>query len=127
MSFDWKAKYEEFLNSPEWQQKRNIVIERNRIYYNGCCERCLENEACDVHHKTYKYGWNPPIKHLQMLCRECHKFIHRKSDFDPLGHLSLKEIDQRYKDVWSQALGTQQDDTEEIPLFSELYKRIQKL
>jgi len=79
--------YDDFLRSNEWKEKRKEIMNR----CDGICERCECNKACEVHHKTYKFGRLPPNEYLQALCRSCHKFLHRKSWYDPSAS-SLAEV-----------------------------------
>ena len=74
--------YQEFLDSPEWEAKREIV----KAWANNTCERCGNPQATryHCHHLTYDYGWNCDAKYLQWLCQPCHQFVHDKSDNDPM-------------------------------------------
>lgn len=116
--------YSEFLRSKEWQETKNIVIARNEKYYGGMCERCLDNKAIDTHHMTYDFGWNPPIQFLRRLCRKCHRFIHRLSDYDPMPDLSLEELEQRFTQMWERSQSTICESDEEIIHWREIYQRL---
>lgn len=77
-----KEKYQKYLCSREWAEKREAVRERA----GGRCERCrvLPMEAC--HHLTYARKYNEQLDDLQAICNACHDFTHGKSDFDPKNH-----------------------------------------
>jgi hypothetical protein len=81
----WKAmpdgpeKYQAYLCSRHWAEKRNAVFKRC-----GCiCERCGVNAADHVHHLTYARKYDEQPGDLQALCRGCHDFTHGKSNCDP--------------------------------------------
>ena len=96
--------YREYLRSPEWQQKRQAVLDRaiqsfvrkpliirqmsDRYGQKPICElgECL-NVATDVHHYNYErvgkehIGMDPEASEendLIALCRECHAALHGK-------------------------------------------------
>lgn len=72
--------YSELLTSPEWIEKRNIILDRD----NHKCQYCGKTHDLQVHHKYYsKYPnnklvdpWNYPDDALITLCSKCHKWIH---------------------------------------------------
>lgn len=80
-----KQKYYAYLHSPEWQQKRQAVIERSRNNAPagsgsnpfGRCELCnyspFKPGVLQVHHKTYENLFNEPLEDLILLCTYCHK------------------------------------------------------
>ena len=75
-----KEKYQMYLASREWAEKRDGVRKRS----GGICERCNWNKSDHVHHKTYIRKYNEKPYDLQALCKGCHDFTHNKSDVDPL-------------------------------------------
>ena len=68
---NWSKKYNEYLQSYQWQDKRLRVLERD----NYLCQSCLEQDATQVHHLTYKHVGNEPLFDLISVCDECHKSI----------------------------------------------------
>ena len=83
--FLWQAlpegseKYQAYLCSREWAERRNAVYLR----CGSVCERCNMNAADHVHHLTYVRKYAELPEDLQALCRGCHEFTHGKSDVDP--------------------------------------------
>lgn len=88
---DWRSitddreKYQAYLCSREWADKREAV--RHRA--GDKCERCgvLPMAAC--HHLTYARKYNENTDDLQAICQPCHDFTHGKSVFDPCTSLEL--------------------------------------
>ena len=74
-----KEKYAAYLCSREWSVLKEAVKERS----NGLCERCSVNAMDHVHHLTYKRKYDERLDDLQACCKQCHEFIHAKSEFDP--------------------------------------------
>jgi hypothetical protein len=70
-SAQWWDAYHAYLSSPEWRERRRRVLKRA----NGVCEACLEQEATQVHHETYKHVGNEPLFELRAVCVECHERI----------------------------------------------------
>ena len=73
-------KYRSYLNSPEWQAKKQQLLERSRKAAGsnnmfGVCERCGYKpwKPClQVHHTTYDHIYNEPLEDLILLCPRCH-------------------------------------------------------
>ena len=67
-----KEVYNEYLLSPEWQEKRNQVF----MVQGTLCKECGK-PACDIHHLSYEnLGHEDPEKDLIPLCRDCHLLKH---------------------------------------------------
>jgi len=64
----WWARYDRYMNSPEWQVKRRRVIARDH----GQCQIC-DVIGNHVHHLTYVHLENEYLFELVLLCRGCHK------------------------------------------------------
>ncbi len=71
-----KEKYQEYLRSPEWREKRSRVMRRASYL----CEMCGERRATEVHHLTYDRIFREELDDLKAICRECHKTIHDKEE-----------------------------------------------
>lgn len=67
-SEDYRANY---LQSPEWKEKRRLVLIRDKFI----CQSCRRNNATDAHHLTYEMIYNEPLFHLIAVCRNCHQAI----------------------------------------------------
>ena len=74
-----KEKYAAYLCSREWSVLKESVKHRSR----GVCERCTVNPMDHVHHLTYKRKYAERLEDLQACCKQCHEFIHAKSERDP--------------------------------------------
>lgn len=75
MSAAQKAVY---LNSPEWQTKRQAVLYRD----NYCCRVCKSNVNLQVHHIRYTSLGNEPLEDLVTLCGKHHQRLHDKLGYD---------------------------------------------
>lgn len=69
--------YQDFLNSPEWQAKREAVQKRS----GGWCESCrvagVYKRAAHVHHVHYEKPWGQEdTTDLLHLCEEHHRLAH---------------------------------------------------
>lgn len=90
---DWRSirddreKYQAYLCSREWAEKREAVRRRAE----GVCERCRALPMSAVHHLTYARKYNEPLEDLQAICQQCHDFTHGKDDFDPARWTSILE------------------------------------
>lgn len=70
-SESWWDEYQAYLQSEDWQNRRGVVLQRDR----HTCQACLRRKATQVHHTTYKYGTAAPLFALISLCSECHDHI----------------------------------------------------
>jgi hypothetical protein len=77
---DDREKYQLYLCSREWSEKREAIRRRSK----GVCERCHHNDMDAVHHLTYARKYRESLDDLQAICNECHAFTHGKSNFDPV-------------------------------------------
>lgn len=68
-----QRKYDEYLKSKEWKNKRNEVFElRGRK-----CARCESTAKLHIHHATYDRIYKENIyKDLFVLCNYCHNMYH---------------------------------------------------
>ncbi len=67
----WLAKYNDYLQSRDWQARRLLVLERD----GRLCQGCRRQPANEVHHKTYDHGFDAPLFDLVALCHPCHERI----------------------------------------------------
>jgi len=69
--------YEEQLQTPEWKEKRQRVID----HHWGYCFHCGTSKNLQVHHRFYIAGrmaWEYPMSALIPLCADCHALEHDK-------------------------------------------------
>ena len=80
---EWQRRYRQHLQSPEWRQMRDAVMERD----DGLCQGCMRARATEVHHLTYDtYNRNgpgsEPLWELVAICDRCHRSYHGREDND---------------------------------------------
>jgi 5-methylcytosine-specific restriction endonuclease McrA len=78
-----RQRYQEYLRSPEWRARREVVARRS----GGVCERCggrSGEDARDLHHLHYRTLYDERPEDLQHLCRSCHRFVSGRDRLDPL-------------------------------------------
>jgi len=72
----WQENHRNYLNSPTWQRKRQVVLNRD----GHVCQACLVEQATEVHHLTYesynRFPGSEPAWELTSICRRCHEQIH---------------------------------------------------
>jgi 5-methylcytosine-specific restriction endonuclease McrA len=71
----WWNWYKEYLQSPEWDERRFLVMQRD----DGLCQGCRKRPATQVHHLTYKHTSKEFLWELVAVCDECHQRFHGKS------------------------------------------------
>jgi len=76
---DEKEKYQAYLCSREWSEKKNYI----RMRSDNKCERCFNAPMQACHHLTYARKYDERHEDLQAICNACHDFIHGKRDVDP--------------------------------------------
>lgn len=64
--------YREYLQTPEWREKRNQKVDEA----GGGCQLCDQTGPLDVHHRTYTNRGHEPMTDLIVLCRGCHEMFH---------------------------------------------------
>jgi hypothetical protein len=74
MRFNWEHKYQTYINSNEWKQKRKIILIRDKYI----CQICKINGAVQVHHLTYKRLGNEQLFDLISVCLDCHNKEHNQ-------------------------------------------------
>lgn len=74
----WWRVYTSYLNSAEWKDKREKVLQRDEYL---CVEhrRGCTRTATEVHHLTYKNVGNEPLEDLSSVCHHCHAEITKDS------------------------------------------------
>lgn len=69
-----KMPYEEYLQTPEWKQKREKVLARDEHR----CRVCDSDEKLQVHHRTYARRGGEDLNDLTTLCGPCHEHFHER-------------------------------------------------
>lgn len=64
--------YLRYLQSPEWQEKRLQVLQRDKYR----CVDCGARKRLEVHHTSYKRVFKEDLDDLITLCRACHEEEH---------------------------------------------------
>lgn len=76
MAQRWEGnEYKLYLNSNEWVILKNGII-KDRGYK---CEKCGSRKSIDLHHLTYDRLGNEYPEDLELVCRTCHKGLHRNN------------------------------------------------
>lgn len=73
-----KMPYRDYLQTPEWQNKRAEKL--NQAHHR--CELCYSNKRLHVHHKTYARRGKEDLSDLIVLCANCHAKFHDKTVTD---------------------------------------------
>ena len=71
--------YADYLQTPEWTAKRELVLDRD----SHCCHVCSSRESLNVHHLTYDRRGNEDLDDLVALCKTCHSCYHQSSMICP--------------------------------------------
>lgn len=71
-SQEWWIKYNNYLLTAEWKDKRERVLDRDDYL----CQACLKRRATQAHHLTYKRVFNEPLFDLAAVCDVCHRALH---------------------------------------------------
>jgi hypothetical protein len=69
-----KTKYNAYILSLEWQEKRKQVFDKK--WYK--CEACWISEFLHIHHWTYIRLYKEKLSDLFVLCGYCHMSLHDK-------------------------------------------------
>lgn len=64
--------YEQYLQTPEWQERREQALARAEQR----CQVCNTSEGLDAHHRTYERRGNEHSADITVLCRSCHALFH---------------------------------------------------
>ena len=69
-----RRRYDNYLDGPDWKEKREAVIARA----NGICEGCGKGKATEAHHLTYDDFGDEFLFQLVALCENCHVRWHAR-------------------------------------------------
>jgi hypothetical protein len=79
--------YDDYIKSPEWKQKRLIILKRDKYR----CVMC-NKPAQEIHHVNYhKFNSKGEENTCVSLCRRCHKCEEDMKDDDYLDFLKERE------------------------------------
>lgn len=82
MNTEHSLVYKKYMCSDEWRSKCEEVFSiRGRR-----CEACGSQKSIEVHHKTYGNLGYEPLDDLSVVCKNCHKKIHK--------------LAKKTKDIW---------------------------
>jgi 5-methylcytosine-specific restriction endonuclease McrA len=70
----WWADYDAYRQTPEWRERRRLVLERD----NYVCQACRQRRATQAHHLTYKHLKREPLFDLVAVCKPCHDALHNR-------------------------------------------------
>ena len=73
---EWFEWYNEYLKSPQWLEKRALVLKNA----NGICQGCGKRRAAHAHHLTYERVGNEMLFDLVAVCKPCHRIIHQMGE-----------------------------------------------
>lgn len=68
---DWFTRYNKYLESRVWREKRDAVLKRDGYL----CQACLDALATQVHHRSYEFvdmKGSEPAFDLVAICKPCH-------------------------------------------------------
>jgi len=65
--------YLEYLNSPQWQERRLLMLER----FGRRCQVCNSQSHLNIHHRTYERLGAERLDDLTVLCKDCHDLFHQ--------------------------------------------------
>jgi 5-methylcytosine-specific restriction endonuclease McrA len=71
-----RDEYQQYLRTPEWIAKRNLVLQREQ----RLCQGCRAAPATEAHHTTYVHIGEEFLFELVAVCRPCHDRFH-ESEF----------------------------------------------
>jgi hypothetical protein len=72
--------YKDYLQTPEWQERRRIRLKAARYR----CQVCNSNDRrLNVHHRTYERRGEELAADLIVLCEPCHYLFHRNGSLAP--------------------------------------------
>ena len=103
---DAAKRYQQYLQSDAWKEKRNAILKAAGYRCRKCGER-----ATEVHHETYRRIYKEKLTDLTALCRKCHETVHtapkqkskKKSSQKARQHPYYRKGKPQYK--WKRSVG----------------------
>jgi len=68
-----QIRYQAYLASPHWKNRRNTLLQKR----GKVCELCGSTKQIQIHHQTYCRLGKELDKDLIILCSNCHSKIHQ--------------------------------------------------
>ncbi len=90
-----RKEYEDYINSPEWQEKRK----RSFFIAGDQCEWCGSRNAKAVHHLHYTHFRRETVDDLLVLCDSCHVAFDELRERRSAGIREWKRLDAWAKKV----------------------------
>jgi 5-methylcytosine-specific restriction endonuclease McrA len=69
---EWFEAHNEYLQTDEWQEKREAVLDRE----DSLCQGCRAALATQIHHLNYDNWRDELLFQLVALCEDCHERVH---------------------------------------------------
>ena len=93
--------YSDLLKRPEWQEKRQKILERDNYTCQSCGKRSSDGKWLQVHHTYYRHSWMPwdyPAESLITWCEFCHNSRHelRRAIHKAIDKLRI----QQFYELW---------------------------
>ena len=79
-----KVEYQDYLASPVWQYRRDIVLD----FWRHSCAICGSPKNLEVHHRSYDRVGSELLCDLIALCEDCHGKFHtniQRPPWQPIG------------------------------------------
>jgi len=73
--------YRDYLRTPEWQERRKRILERDGYH----CQVCNASEHLNVHHRDYTRRGYEYDSDLTTLCQDCHQVFHENGRLVKVG------------------------------------------
>ena len=80
---EFQKEYSPYIQSYEWEMKRLEALK----FYGRACMACKGEKNLHVHHADYSNLKNEKMEDLRVLCKRCHKDLHKKYDRRNRGRL----------------------------------------
>lgn len=80
-----KKQHDEFRMTTQWKLFRQYIVSSRHATCEFCGKQYKKTSFLDVHHKFFTNYTNLDETRFMLLCKECHKFLHKKSGTPLLG------------------------------------------
>ena len=91
---EYKERYEEYLTSEDWEEKRSIAYKAAEYR----CATCGEKKKLHAHHLFYRNLHDvDPITELLVLCEDCHAIAHHVNTKNKSRYEAIQRITKHLK------------------------------